>query len=195
MHAAQPKIGVIDEHTTGRAYDADGDRAEASREKAALERCNHMIKWYEASRVRAGRAYRLFETAIILFSALTPVLILSGAVPPLVQAVPPAIAGLCATLIATYRWREDWIRYTVAAETLRSELVKYSTRTTADYSVHLTQAAALDAFVYKMESVAASEIAEWRSQHAQKTEPPAADPPGTSRPTQVDSRKSASAAA
>ena len=69
-------------------------------------------------------------------------------------------------------------------------------RTTADYSVHLTQAAALDAFVYKMESVAASEIAEWRSQHANKSgsATTGGDELGPSRPTQVNPQKSATAA-
>jgi hypothetical protein len=170
-------------HAVEYPYEPDGVADDDAREKAALERCHHMIQWYERSRVRAGRAYRLFETSIIVLSALTPVLILSAAVPTLLQAVPPAIAGLFATLIATYRWREDWIRYTVAAETLRSELVKFSTRTTADYSVRLPLGAALDTFVARMESVAASEIAEWRSQHAQKSDSAAAsEPTPQSRP-------------
>jgi hypothetical protein len=87
--------------------------------------------------------------------------------------VPPAaLASLFATLIGSYRWREDWIRYAVAAETLRSERTKYVTRTTQDYGLALFDSEAFDNFVYRMESLAISEVSEWRNQLAQKMNEP-----------------------
>ena len=79
---------------------------------------------------------------------------------------PPAIAALCAALIAAYHWREDWVRYTVTAESLRSEQYKYRTRTTPQYAIGLTESVALDNFMRRIESVAASEVADWRNQNA-----------------------------
>jgi hypothetical protein len=92
--------------------------------EAALTRCNDMIAWYERHHHAARIWYRLFSTSAIMLAALTPILILwspNGAVAPIWQAAPAALASFFAALLTTYRWREDWIRFAVAAETLRSE--------------------------------------------------------------------------
>jgi hypothetical protein len=134
----------------------------------ALKRCEGMIGWYDRSRNRARLWYRGFQTAIIVLTGITPLLILWGpdALPRGVQAIPPAIAALCAALVAAYHWREDWVRYTVTAELLRSEQYKYRTRTTPQYAIGLPELVALDNFMRRIEAVAASEVADWRNQNA-----------------------------
>jgi hypothetical protein len=143
----------------------------------ALKRCDRMLEWYEEHLVRARLWYRAFNTATVILAAATPVLILwqPSGVSPIWQAAPAALASLFATLIGTYRWREDWIRYAVAAETLRSERTKFTTRTTQDYGLGLSDSEAFDNFVYRMESLAISEVSEWRNQLAQKTNEPTKD--------------------
>jgi hypothetical protein len=145
--------------------------------KAALERCDGMLAWYETHLGRARLWYRLFNTLTVVLAAATPVLILwqPTGISPIWQAAPAALASLFATLIGSYRWREDWIRYAVAAETLRSERSKYLTRTTQDYGLALSASEAFDNFVFRMESLAISEVSEWRNQLAQKTNEPARD--------------------
>ena len=128
-----------------------------------------MIRWYDRSRNRARLWYRAFQTSIIVLTGLTPILILWNGVPRELQAIPPAIAALCAALIAAYHWREDWVRYTVTAEALRSERYKYTTRTTPAYALGLPDSQALDNFMRKIEGVAASEVADWRNQNAALT--------------------------
>jgi len=146
--------------------------APASHEQSAcdvaLKRCEGMIEWYDRSRNRARLWYRGFQTAIILLTGITPLLILWGpdGVPRWLQAGPPAIAALCAAMIAAYHWREDWVRYTVTAELLRSEKFKYRTRTTPQYAIGLPEPVALDNFMRRIEAVAASEVADWRNQNA-----------------------------
>jgi hypothetical protein len=142
--------------------------------KVALERCDAMLAWYEKHLTRARQWYRAFNTATVVFAAATPVLILwqPPGVNVILQAAPAALASLFATLVGSYRWREDWIRYAVAAETLRSERTKYVTRTTQDYGLSLSDTEAFDNFVYRMESLAISEVSEWRNQLAQKTNEP-----------------------
>jgi Protein of unknown function (DUF4231) len=146
---------------------------------SALARCDGMLGWYEGRLSRARLWYRLFNTVTVILAAATPVLILwqppGISISPIWQAAPAALASLFATLIGTYRWREDWIRYTVAAETLRSEKTKYTTRTTQDYGLQLSLGEALDNFVYRMESLAISEVSEWRNQLSQKTNEPTKD--------------------
>jgi hypothetical protein len=142
--------------------------------KVAIERCDGMLAWYETHLARARLWYRVFNTGTVVLAATTPVLILwqPPGVTPIWQAAPAALASLFATLIGSYRWREDWIRYAVAAETLRSERTKYITRTTQDYGLSLSDSEAFDNFVYRMESLAISEVSEWRNQLAQKTNEP-----------------------
>jgi hypothetical protein len=143
----------------------------------ALGRCDGMIDWYEKHLTRARVCYRIFNTLTVVLAAATPVLILwqPPGVSVIWQAAPAALASLFATLIGSYRWREDWIRYAVAAETLRSERTKYTTRTTQDYGLTLTESDAFDNFVYRVESLAISEVSEWRNQLAQKTNEPSRD--------------------
>ena len=150
----------------------------AEQRKGALQRCEKMIGWYEQQLTRARRAYRLFGTATILLSSITPILILWQPFGPtnlIAQATPAALAALFAALLTNYRWREDWVRYAVAAETLRSEKTKFETRTTQDYALSLPDAVAFDNFVFRMESLAISEVSEWRNQLVQKTNEPKGD--------------------
>jgi hypothetical protein len=63
----------------------------------------------------------------------------------------------------------------VGTHTQRSERTKYTTRTTQDYGLTLTDAEAFDNFVYRVESLAISEVSEWRNQLAQKTNEPSRD--------------------
>ncbi len=156
---------------------ADPTTHTAQQVDAALQRCDGMLDWYERHLTRARLWYRAFNTATVILAAATPVLILwqPAGVSPIWQAAPAALASLFATLIGSYRWREDWIRYAVAAETLRSERTKFTTRTTQDYGLALPASQAFDNFVYRMESLAISEVSEWRNQLAQKTNEPTKD--------------------
>src|SRR5262249_48061094 len=122
-------------------------------------------------------------TSAIVLSAITPVLILwqpGGPTNPIVQAAPAALAALIAALGTQYRWREDWIRFAVAAETLRSEKSKFERRTTKDYSLSLSDSAAFDNFVFRVESLAISEVSEWRNQLVHKSNDASGSESGTS---------------
>jgi hypothetical protein len=141
----------------------------SERTRLAVQRCTYMIDWYEVRLRRARIWYRLFQTATIILSGLTPVIILLFQQPPVVQAAPAALASISAALVASFRWREDWIRFAVAAETLRSERAKFLARATEEYAVTVPLERALDTFVFRTESLAISEVSEWRNQLIQKT--------------------------
>ncbi len=137
------------------------------RDSVAVNRCQHMITWYEKRLAYTRRMYTVLQVLVIVLTASIPVVaILLNA--PVWQAALAVVASLAATLLATFKWKEDWIRYTVSAEALRSELTKFKTRTTQDYSMELDRNKALDNFVFRIENIAASEVTEWRAQLVQK---------------------------
>ena len=145
------------------------------RQEKAIMRCDDQIKWYEREKCKKRILFWIFQNAVIVLSALTPVLILWGNAaddgsrqwlgvgPPsaLVQAIPPALAAMLASVISSYQWREQWTRFGFTAEMLKSERVKFETRTTADYRGD--QEAALDTFVARIENLISAEVGDWRT--------------------------------
>ena len=59
---------------------------------------------------------------------------------------------------------------TLAAEALKSERVKYATRTTSRYNHDLSDDEALDNFVARIEDIAMTEVTEWRGEFARTTD-------------------------
>ena len=171
-------------------YVLNGRGSVPSRAAEALYRCDTMIGWYENKLTFARRCYYVFQSAVILLSGITPFLVLTPylADQKALQALPATVAAIAAALITSYRWREDWVRYAVAAETLRSERIKFGTRTTEPYAIKLTDDDALDNFVFRIEALAISEVAEWRSQIVQKANDTTGSPPAGAAPLAQASR-------
>jgi hypothetical protein len=152
------------------------------RNQKAIARCKEQIAWYEGQKHAKRRLFRFFQTAVVVLSGLTPLLILwanvaesgderwlgIGAPSALVQALPAALASMLASILSSYRWREEWVRFGFTAEALKSELVKYTTRTTADYNGD--DDAALNTFVTKIESLVSTEVEDWRTLINKQTE-------------------------
>lgn len=138
-----------------------------NRRKVAIERCNDQIQWYEKHASRTSFLYRLFQTCAIVFGGLTPILILWGEVPKPIQALPAALAAVSAGLVGIFQWQQDWARFSDTAEALKSELIKYETRTSAEYAAVLENAVALDNFVQRIETLALTETRSWHSQQFQ----------------------------
>jgi hypothetical protein len=145
------------------------------RQEKAIARCDEEIQWYEREKCKKRILYWIFQNAVIVLSALTPLLILWGNAaddgsrqllgvgPPsaLVQAIPAALAAMLASIISSYQWREQWTRFGFNAEMLKSERVKFETRTTADYRGD--RKAALDTFVARIETLISAEVGDWRT--------------------------------
>ena len=89
----------------------------------------------------------------------------------LVQAAPATVLTIAIALIGSYKLRENWVRYTVAVEALRSEKAKYLTRTTRSY-LRVPCEDALNNFVERIETLALSEVEEWRKQMIQHADEP-----------------------
>jgi hypothetical protein len=74
----------------------------------ALEYCNKHIEWYEKHKARQRIAFQLSQIAIVLLSGITPVLILVGDLPPVVQALPPALVTMIVGLSGIFQWKENY---------------------------------------------------------------------------------------
>jgi hypothetical protein len=134
------------------------------REQVALRRCDEQIDWYSRHSARAWLWFAVVQSAAVVLAAMTPVLILWSALPKAVQALPAALAAVAAGLAGTFRWLQDKSRWAYAAEALKSERVRYDTRTPPDYGPDLTDEEALAAFVRRIEAISMAEVSEWRSE-------------------------------
>jgi hypothetical protein len=110
-----------------------GARDRDTRREFALQRVDGQIEWYETHSTRQWWAFAIFQSAAVVLGGLTPVLILWSGLPKAVQALPAALAAMAAGLVGIFRWPHNKTRYSFTAEALKSERVKYATRTTSRY--------------------------------------------------------------
>ena len=136
------------------------------RREAALRRCDEQVDWYTRHSAQAWRSFAVVQTAAVVLAAATPVLILWSSLPKALQALPAALASVAAGLAGTFRWLQNKTRWAYAAEALKSERVRYDTRTPPDYGPELDDGAALAAFVRRIEEISMTEVSEWRSELA-----------------------------
>ena len=114
------------------------------------------------------RAHYIFQAGIVVLSGLTPILILSGdPISKPLQALPAALAGILAAFTGVFQISESYARFAYTAEALKSEKLKFETRTTKDYQIAVDEAdadeyKALNRFVGKMEDLVMSEVTDWR---------------------------------
>ena len=139
------------------------------RRQLALDDCQVMITWYEKNKRTVRTLFYISQVCIIVLSALTPILILWSDLPKPVQALPAAIASICAALNAVFRWRENWVLRAHTSEALKRELLKFKTRTSEEYRADLDDQQALANFVARVESLTMSELSEWRGLQTQQT--------------------------
>jgi hypothetical protein len=144
------------------------------RETFALDRCDEMIRWYERTKSLHRNAHQLFNMATIILGTLAPFILLleeplnlSTAGAKALAVLPASVAAVVAGLAGLYKWQENWLRFAVAAESLKSERVQYVTRASEDYRPPRTDEQALDRFVRRMEAILMSELGEWRVQSSQ----------------------------
>jgi hypothetical protein len=140
------------------------------RREKALKRYDDEIQWYERGKRNQRRAFQLFQVCIIVFSGLTPLLILIDGFPKPLQALPAAAAGMLAGILATFRLQDNYTRFAYTLEMLKSEKFRFETRSTKDYGVNVDDQKALERFVHRMEELIINEVADWRQTTIKKDE-------------------------
>jgi hypothetical protein len=125
----------------------------------ALKRCAEQIGWYERHAVRARVLYRTFQSAVVILAGLTPALALWKF--ERYDVLPAALASVLAAVIGPWSWQENWVRFAATAEALRSELVKFQTRTGEACGASLDEETVLNNLVVRIECLASGELAAW----------------------------------
>jgi hypothetical protein len=129
----------------------------------ALERCEHSIRYFERNKEFARWGWIICQGGAIVFAGLTPILILWTDVPKAIQALPAALAGILAGLVAVFGYPENKGRWAEAIAALEGERVKYLTRTTpVQGTPNPTDEELLKAFVTNVEAIVMTTTREWR---------------------------------
>lgn len=132
------------------------------RREKAIKRYDDEIRWYERVKRNHRRGYQLLQLCIIVFSGLTPLLILIDGFPKPLQALPAAAAGMLTAIAAGFRVQDNYTRFAYTLEMLKSEKFKFEIRSTKDYGVTVDDQKALERFVSRMEELIINEAADWR---------------------------------
>ena len=110
---------------------------------------------------------------MVVLAGLTPVLALWKFFDRY-DVLPAAIASVLAAVIGLWGWQENWVRFAATAEALKSELVRFQTRTGEAYGFGLDEETVLDNFVARIEGLASGELAAWGARQS-RGEPPSAE--------------------
>jgi len=139
-----------------------------SRRQIALERVDHLITDSQERARRAWRNYARLQGLTIGLAAITPCLIVLAKESPgnplfnWLQLFVPAFAAISAGLTHVFRWREDAVRLTSLAESIRSQLWRFQTRS-GEFGGGLTDEQALDTLVVQVDALNLQALARWSS--------------------------------
>ncbi|MEH2180504.1 SLATT domain-containing protein [Nostoc sp.] len=128
--------------------------------QVALEHCKKWEKYYRLSSTGFQWAYFISQFAAVALSGITPILILMDNTPKYVQAIPPAIASISASL-AVYNWRSSWVRSRCGANSLENERLNFELRIGSDYSLNLPDEVAIENFRKNVMRVQNQTLEEW----------------------------------
>jgi len=121
------------------------------------------MDWYGKSRDRNRTAFQLSQSMALIFSGLTPVLILWSDLPKTMQALPAALAAILTGLNGIFHWRDNYIIFAYTWNTLANEKIKYETRATEDYESKVDKECALSNFISNIDKHITNEAQEWRA--------------------------------
>jgi hypothetical protein len=154
----------------------------AARRQIAFDRIQELLASCEARAARAWRNYYLLQGLTIGLAAITPCLIVLAKDNPRseilnwLQLFVPALAALAAGLSHVLRSREDAVRLTNLAESIRSQLWRYQT-SAGEFGGGLTDEQAIDRLVIRVDELNLQSLARWA---AAQLETPAAAKPAAS---------------
>jgi hypothetical protein len=137
----------------------------------ALQRCNEAIEWYSEAIDRNRRLYRWSTTLAVLLGGLTPVLVVFQALYQdyqsafmILAALFPAVAAIITGLNGLYQWKDNYTRVAHVTQMLKSEKVKFLTRSSPRYKPELSDQEIVNNLVTRIESICLKEVSDWRTQ-------------------------------
>jgi len=126
------------------------------------------INWYDKKANWNHKAYHTFQWIAIVFSALTPILVIIG--DGYIRWITVGIAAIVAIVTAalkTFKYQENWINYRTTSETLKKEIHFYKAGIHGYENVDDREAA----FVDRVESLISRENTMWVTTHDKEGKP------------------------
>ncbi|MEQ9672074.1 DUF4231 domain-containing protein [Coleofasciculus sp. G2-EDA-02] len=105
----------------------------------ALQYCQELIEDYKQSRQTSRNIYYTFQMATIVFSGITPILVLVDKLDigvawfKWLPVIFPAIASIVASVVTSFPFQENWISANTAVELLEAEREKFILGVTQAY--------------------------------------------------------------
>ncbi len=86
----------------------------------------NQIEWYDRKAVKSKKIYVIFQGSAIVFSAMTPILILLGTEwEKLAAVIVSFLVAVGTAILKTFKYQENWINYRTTCEVLRKEIYYY----------------------------------------------------------------------
>ncbi|MEQ8999472.1 MAG: DUF4231 domain-containing protein [Coleofasciculus sp. B1-GNL1-01] len=105
----------------------------------ALQYCQELIEDYKQSRQTSRNIYYTFQMATIVFSGITPILVLVDKLDigvvwfKWLPVIFPAVASIVASVVTSFPFQENWISANTAVELLEAEREKFILGVTQAY--------------------------------------------------------------
>ena len=156
----------------------------SARQRIAFDRIQELIATAERRAARAFRSNFSLQALTVALAAITPCLIFLAKDNPRnellnwLQLFFPAVAAITAAVTHLFHWREDGVRYTSLAESIRSQLWRFQTRS-GEFGGGLTDEQALEKLVTRVDDLNLQALARWSSTELADSPAPAATPKAT----------------
>ncbi len=120
------------------------------------------INWYDKKANWNRKAYHIFQWIAIVFSALTPILVIisDGYIRWITVGI-AAIVAIVTSALKTFKYQENWISYRTTSETLKKEIHFYKAGIRGYENVDDKEAV----FVDRVESLISRENTMWVTKH------------------------------
>ncbi|BDA71641.1 hypothetical protein CAL7716_058070 [Calothrix sp. PCC 7716] len=125
-----------------------------------IEYCKKYERHHKLAATSFRCAYFISQFAAVVFSGITPILILMDSIPKSLQAIPPAIASISAGL-SVYNWRLSSVRSARAATLLENERLNFELRIGESYSQTLPDDTAIANFRKNVMQVQTQVLDDW----------------------------------
>ena len=136
-------------------------------EKYLKDRYNNQIDWYRKKASYNKKVYQSLQTLVIVFSVITPTLVIIGeGWLRWLAVVSSGIVAIGASLLKAFKYHENWINFRTTRETLGKEIHYYNAKLFGYKEAEDPEAL----FVERVEAVISRENTLWIYVHKAKEE-------------------------
>lgn len=130
--------------------------------RKALLYCSKQIKFYEKQKNFNRIFFHNFQISTIIFSALTPILVLIEQVPFWAKIIPPISVAILVSIMSVFKFKEDWTRTSVVYLKLKMEYRLFALRISENYKIKKSSEEILENFVLRIQNLCLEEVVGWK---------------------------------